>query len=221
MTLSALGRHSEAEQLLRESHGIHGVLLGTRHWRTANVARNVGRLLALQQHYTEALPWLDGAIATLAALDLAADPTRAAGLSTMRAQRANVLFRLGRRIEALNLARTAITDLETRRPSPPAHTVASARVILGRMLAESNRLDEAEAVLTQALNGLSDLGPRHPQFAEAACELARARLVRASTPEERQRLHECLPVYRAWGLAEREVVALLDRLQAGMAATAK
>jgi tetratricopeptide (TPR) repeat protein len=221
VTQSALGRHREAEQLLRESHQVHRVLVGACHWRTANVARNVGRLLLLQQRYTKALPWLDEAVATLAALDLTTDPTRAVGLSTMRAQRANVLFRLGRRVEALSLAQAALTDLQARRPSPPAHTVASARVILGRMLTESGRYDEAEPVLAQALTAFTDLGPRHPQFAEAACELARSRLLRASTAEERQRLRDCLPVYRAWGLAEREVVDVLDRLQAGIAGTAK
>jgi tetratricopeptide (TPR) repeat protein len=215
VTQTALGRHREAEQLLKESHQTHRALLGARHWRTANVARNVGLLLALQQRYGEALPWVDEAVDTFASADLAIDPTRAAGLSTIRAQRAQVLFRLGRRAKALNLVRAAVMDLERRQP-PDRHVLASARVILGRLLTESGRPGEAETVLAQALSALGDLGAQHPQFAAAACELARARLLRAPTAEERQRLHDCLPVYRGWGLAYREVVLALERLQADL-----
>jgi hypothetical protein len=133
----------------------------------------------------------------------------------MRAQRAQVLFRLGRHAEALNLVRAAVVDLEGRQPA--GHPLASARVILGRLLTESGRPAEAETVLAQALTALGDLGAAHPQFAVAACELARSRLLRASTAEERQRLHDCLPVYRGWGLAHREVVLALERLQANTA----
>ena len=37
-------------------------LVGEEHWRTRNVARNVGRALALQRRYAEALPWMDRSI---------------------------------------------------------------------------------------------------------------------------------------------------------------
>jgi hypothetical protein len=132
----------------------------------------------------------------------------------MRAQRAQVLFRLGRHAEALNLVRAAVVDLESRQPPAGRHGLANARVILGRPLTESGRPAEAETVLAQALTALTDLGAAHPQFAVAACELARSRLLRASTAEERQRLHDCLPVYRGWGLAHRELVLELERLHA-------
>ena len=128
-----------------------------------------------------------------------------------------MLFRLGRHAEALTPVRAAVVDLESRQPLPAGHALANARVILGRLLTESGRPAEAETVLAQALTALGDLGAQHPQFAEAACELARTRLLRASTAEERQRLHDCLPVYRGWGLDEREVVLALDRVQADTA----
>ena len=57
MTLSNLGRHDEAQRTYRAAFDIHLSLLGERHWRTVNVARNIGRALALQQRYADALTW--------------------------------------------------------------------------------------------------------------------------------------------------------------------
>ena len=82
------------------------------------------------------------------------------------------------------------------------------------MLTETGRPADAEPTLVAALRGFEHLGPTHPQHAEAACELARARLLQQPREEERRRLRECLPTYRAWGLAERPVVASLERLLA-------
>ena len=48
--------------------------------------------------------------------------------------------------------------------------------------------------------------------AEASCELGRARVLQGGRAEDRQRLRECLPIYRAWGLADREVVAAIESL---------
>ena len=80
------------------------------------------------------------------------------------------------------------------------------------MLNETGRPRDAEPTLAAALRGFEHLGPTDPQYAEAACELARARLLQQPRDEERQRLRECLPTYRSWGLAEPQVVASLERL---------
>ena len=58
-----VGRHADAERSFRSTFETHRELLGEDHWRTRNVARNVGRVLALQQRYVEALPWMDRATA--------------------------------------------------------------------------------------------------------------------------------------------------------------
>ena len=57
--------------------------------------------------------------------------------------------------------------------------------------------------------------------AEAACELARARLLQRDSAEERQRLAQCLPVYRAWGLAEPETVRALESIRLAAVASAR
>ena len=97
VTLTSLGRHADAERAFREAFEQHLALLGENHWRVRNIARNIGRILALQQHFDEALPWMDRAIATRTNTSDSED----AGIEGIRAQRAWILFRLGRRAEAL------------------------------------------------------------------------------------------------------------------------
>jgi tetratricopeptide (TPR) repeat protein len=215
VTQSNLGRHGEAEHAYRAAYDSHRSILGEHHWRTANAARNVGRALTLQQKYPEALTWLDRAIATMDTPEIAKDPGRSAGAFGMRAQRALVLFRLDRRQEALAQVSAAVAALEGLPPRDAARALPMAQVLLGRMLNETGRPQDAEPGLEGALRGLEQLGPNHPQRAEAACELARARLLQQSRDEDRRRLRECLPVYRSWGLAEPQVVASLERLLNG------
>ena len=89
------------------------------------------------------------------------------------------------------------------------------------MLIETGRPHEAEALLVAALTEFESLGETHPQRAEASCELGRARLLQGNRAEGWQRLEQCLPIYRTWGLAEREVVAALDRLVAARSSSAR
>ena len=103
-----LGRHVEAERSFRRAYETHVALVGEEHWRTRNVARNVGRALALQRRYAEALPWMDRSIVVPAGRQ---DEGRV-GSWGKRAQRAEVLFRLGRREEALAEATVAVSALE-------------------------------------------------------------------------------------------------------------
>jgi len=205
-TQALRGRHRDAERSFREAFEAHVALVGEDHWRTRNVARNVGRALALQQRYAEAVPWMDRA------LPAAAGGAEDAGVLGLRAQRAQILFRVGRRAEAVEEATAAVDALERLPASDGERGLAGARVLLGRMLVESGRSGEAEPRLTAAFAWLERLGPEHPQRAEGSCELARVRLLRGGGVEERRRLTHCLPIYRAWGLAEPEVVRALERL---------
>ena len=213
VTESHLGRHEEAERHYRATYESHRSLLGERHWRTVNVARNLGRAISMQQRYSEALTWMDRVVAAVDASEIAKDPSRTAGTLLMRTQRAYVLFRLNRRREALAQASTAVESLERLPPREAPWGLAAARLLLGRMLSEAGRPREAEPVLAAALGGFEQVAPiTHPQRAEAACELARARLLQQPRDEELRRLRECLPTYKAWGLSERQVVASLARL---------
>jgi hypothetical protein len=132
----------------------------------------------------------------------------------MRVQRAHMLFRLNQRQDGIVQARAAIAELERLPPANAARPLAVSRVFLGRMLNESGRPRDAEPILTKALDGFESLGPKHPQHAEALCELTRARLLQRPNAAERERLNDCLIIYRTWGLAEREVIAGLETLVA-------
>ena len=214
VTLSNLGRHAEAESSYRAAFDSHLSLLGERHWRTVNVARNIGRALFVQQRYADALVWMDRAWASLDTPEVANDPGRAPGAYVIRAQRAHVLFRLNQRRQALAEVSAAVEGLERLPAQDTGGRLAAVRVLRGRMLTETGRPADAEPALVAALRGFEHHGPTHPLYAEAACELARARLLQHPSEEERRRLRECLPTYRAWGLAERPVVASLERLLA-------
>ena len=214
VTESFLGRHHDAEGLYLDAYETHRLLFGEQHWRTANVARNIGRSMALQQRYDEGVPWMDRAIAALSSIDPADLPNGRTGLFGMRAQRAHMRFRLNHRQEGIAEAMAAIADLETLPPANAARPLAVSRVFLGRMLNEIGRPGDAEPVLTKALGEFEKLGPTHPQYAEALCELTRARLLQTVNASDRERLNACLAIYRAWGLAEREVIADLETLLA-------
>jgi serine/threonine-protein kinase len=207
-TQAIVGRHLDAESTFRAAFEMTRALFGEAHWRTRNVARNVGRGLALQQRYPEALGWLDRANVEHGSVD----PTDDYGRWGIRAQRAQVLFRLGRRDEALAEASIAVAYLEGVKDVRAAWTLALARVLLGRMLAEAGRPREAEPVLTAALDYYVRDDQEYARRAEASCELGRARVLQGRKPEDVQRLKECLPIYKAWGLAEPEVVASLEKL---------
>ena len=215
VTQSNLGRHEEAERTFRAAYDSHRSILGEHHWRTANAARNVGRALTIRQQYPEALTWMDRAISTMDTPEIAKEPGRTAVAFGMRAQRALVLFRLNQQREALAQVSAAVAGLERLPPSDTARVLPLAQVLLGRMLNETGRPRDAEPTLEAALRGFEQLGPTHPQRSEAACELARARLLQQSRDEHRRQLRECLPIYQSWGLADPEVVASLERLLNG------
>ncbi len=210
VTQANAGKLLEAESSFRASFETHHALFGEEHWRTRNTARNVGRVLEIQGRYEEALVWMDRANSMTVGRDAGDD----AGEWLIRAQRAQVLFRLGRRDEALAEASAAVENLQQRPGRRAAWNLACARVLLGRMLVEAGRPGEAEATLAAALDYFVGDEPEHARRAEASCELGRARVLQRGRAEDRQRLRECLPVYRAWAMADREAVAAIEKLVA-------
>jgi serine/threonine protein kinase/tetratricopeptide (TPR) repeat protein len=213
VTLTSLGRHADAERAFREAFEQHLALLGENHWRVRNIARNIGRILALQERFDEALPWMDRAIAIGRNTGTSED----VGIEGMRAQRAWMLFRLARRAEALEAITRAVSALEQMKDPNDGYALAFSRVLLARMLGSTGRPDQAEPPARAALAWFERWGRDHPGYADAECEVGRAQVLQGAIPEGRATLERCLPIYRAWGLADREVVRSLERLLAGSA----
>lgn len=210
VTLTSLGRHADAERAFREAFEQHLALLGENHWRVRNIARNIGRILALQERFDDAVPWMDRAIAN------GTNTTRSenAGLEGMRAQRAWMLFRLARRAEAVEAITGAVSALEHMKDPNDGYALAFSRVLLARMLAGMGRPGQAEPPARAALAWFERWGRDHPSYADAECEVGRAQVLQGAIPEGRAALERCLPIYRAWGQADREVVRSLERLLA-------
>jgi eukaryotic-like serine/threonine-protein kinase len=209
VVLAALGRHADAERALRDSIDRHVVLFGESHWRVRNVARNIGLVLALQQRYREALPWLDRAV-SVRVLENGSD----IGLEGIRAQRAWVVFVVGRPAEALDAASRAVSAIEGMKDPNDGHVLAYSRIVLARILSETGRPDAAEPAARAAAAWFERWGRSHPKFANAECEVGRAQVLQGRTPEGRAVLERCLPIYRAWGHADPRAVQSLDRLLA-------
>jgi serine/threonine protein kinase/tetratricopeptide (TPR) repeat protein len=210
VTLASLGRHTDAERAFREAFEQHLALLGENHWRVRNIARNIGRILDLQGMYDGALLWMDRAIAAGTNTPRSED----VGIEGMRAQRAWILFRLGRRAEALDAVTRAVSALEQMKEPNDGYALALSRVLLARMLAGAGRADQAERPARAARAWFERWGRDHPGYADAECEVGRAQVLLGAIPEGRATLERCLPIYRAWGLADREVVGALERLLA-------
>ena len=214
VVLAAVGRHADAERALRDSFDRHVVLFGESHWRVRNVARNVGLVLALQQRYREGLPWMDRAV-SIRVLEDGSD----IGLEGIRAQRAWVVFVVGRPAEALDAASRAVSAIEGMKDPNDGHVLAYSRIVLARLLSETGRPDAAEPAARAAAAWFERWGRSHPKFANAECEVGRAQMLQGQTMEGRIVLERCLPIYRAWGHADPRSVQSLDRLLADPAPT--
>ena len=211
VTLASEGRHAEAERTFRDAIERHVALLGSNHLRVRSLMRSLGMSIALQQRFDEALPWMDRALAIADTGDKSADD---AGRQGIRAQRAWILFRIGRRAEAVEEARRAVTALERLTDATAEYPLAFSRVLLARLATESGRPADAEPLARAALGWLDRWGASNPKHAEAECELGRAQLLVGAIADGRAHLEQCMPVYRAWGQADPIVVASADQLLA-------
>ena len=77
------------------------------------------------------------------------------------------------------------------------------------------RPEQAEPPLRAALVWFERWGRDHPSYADAECELGRARMLQGAIAEGKAAFERCLPIYRAWGQADREIVESIERLLDG------
>jgi serine/threonine-protein kinase len=203
VTLSLLGRRRDAEATFRESFHRHVATVGPNHWRTRNAARNVGRSLALQQRHAEGIAWMDRALA----MRIGTAPDRDPGRLGIASQRSVMRFHLGHREEAIRELRGQAAALAAMKTDQAESVRVWVNLLLARALNDTGRAAEAEPLLGATVSWLERLPADHPRRAEADCERARSQLLQHESAEARAVLDRCLPVYRRWGLAEREVIA--------------
>ncbi len=160
VTLTSLGRHADAERAFREAFEQHVALLGEHHWRVGNIARNIGQILALQQQHAAALPWMDRAIA----IGAAAKKSESPGLEDMRAQRAWILFRLGRRAEALEAVTRAVSALEHMKDPNDGYALASSRMHARTDVVQDGSARPGRGSSTRGAGVVRTVGPRQSQL---------------------------------------------------------
>jgi serine/threonine protein kinase len=203
VTLSLLGRRRDAEATFREAFDRHADVLGPNHWRTRNAARNVGRSLALQQRYADGVAWMDRALEVSTGARRDRDPGRL-GIAS---QRSVMLFHLGRREDAIRELRGQTEALAAMKTDQAESVRVWVNLLLARALNDTGRPAEAEPMLAATVSWLERFPADHPRRAEADCERARSQLLQRDSAAARATLDRCLPIYRRWGLAEREIVA--------------
>ena len=94
------------------------------------------------------------------------------------------------------------------------YALAFSRVLRARILVGMGRPDQAEPPVRAALVWFERWGRDHPSYADAECELGRARMLQGAIAEGKAAFERCLPIYRAWGQADREIVESIERLLA-------
>ena len=206
VTLTSLGRLADAERAFREAF--------EQHWRFS--ARITGACETSRA--TSAASWPCSNSMRRRCLGWIGRSQPAPAMTTrsegMRAQRAWILFRLGRRAEALEQATAAVSALEHMKEEGRARFgdfTGAARTDAGR----DGTTEGGRASSTRGARVVRTVGPSDPRYAEAECELGRAQVLQGMTAEGRATLERCLPIYRAWGQADREVVETLERTARG------
>ena len=200
VTLANLGRHRESGEAFARVLAIFERTLDPGHWRIANTSRNVGQLLALQERYEEALPYLDRSIEINRAVRKGTD-----GSAYQRGQRAMIRLGLGQVEHArAELAEVAAELADSEKGYSPSYA-ADGQIWLGIAELRAGRAGEARSCFRRALEIRSTvLKGDHPKLAEARLGLA----VSGEAPPETADLE----LYRAWGLSHPLMRELLNPL---------
>jgi serine/threonine-protein kinase len=211
VTLANRGDIPGAAGRFREARRLYSKLLGSGHWETANVTRNLARMLELEGRYGEALPLMSEA--HLALRERGDDGGR--GELVLRGQLGVLMARTGARGEGLAQLRQANARLQAMFPDGHMHVADTAIALARALLAEPaapGELEEAERASRRAVEiREGKLGADHPKLAEARCWLGIALAAQGREGEALPLLSEALPIFARWGTADPADLRLARR----------
>ncbi len=195
IALAQIGDYEQAEAALRKSYQLRIQVLGVDHRETVSTLRNIARIAELRGHYPEALQIFDDVLARLPKTGLPRD-----GWPTYEAQRAAILWRLGRLDAAHSQLARAISGL--RATYPEGHDeLAAALLTAARLAAAAGDAAAARTLSQEALTSREARLPAgSPKIEEARAELGRALVLKGETKEGQAMLAAALPALDGWGL---------------------
>jgi serine/threonine protein kinase len=177
IVVAARGDFAEAEQLTREA---------LRRCQRTGLANKVPGLRATTELATERMLQADPPEAENLLCEAAPRSARSLGpdhFQTLHIQRllARVLTEEGRFAEAEALATATLETM--RRQRSDVQSVGRTLLVLGRVLVEQGKLDQAEPVLQEALRNFADVGTREALDAQCSNWLGTIRAARKAYPE--------------------------------------
>jgi Tetratricopeptide repeat len=209
--LALQGRLDDSLEVLGESHRRLQAVLGEDHWRTVNVVRNIGWILALQRRDAEALKWMDRALASLRRM---AHLEHRKMRFHVQGRRARILLRLGHPKEAVEILESTLAAHTEAKVPGSEYIGTDLRMGMALVLLETGRAAGAVPHARAAVAAVEREPMHDPTRAQAECLLGGALVQSGAAAEGRALLDRCLPVYRAWGLADTRLVASLDAIRA-------
>jgi eukaryotic-like serine/threonine-protein kinase len=213
--LAGQSRFVDAEKAFRDSHAAHVALLGAAHPETTSIARSIGTVIGLQENWSEALPWVERSLAGV-------DPVRdLRAWHSRRTNLARVLHRLGRSEEALHIVTEAVDQLGPRVAEDGPDRLREALFWQALVLIELGRTQPGEAAARAAIRLFEQEGEPGIRRAGAECLVGWAMLLTGREAEGHRILARALPVYAAWGRADRVMVAKLQAVMAQGPITAR
>lgn len=208
VVLTQAGHYAEAEDRFREALAIWRAIFTQDHWRTMNDLRNLGIVLQLQGKYEEGLPYLQEAVAVNQRLFGADSPQ----VGYLKGQVGVLLLHVDRPEAAYRHVEEALRLIEASADVLPASMLADTQQRMGQVLLERRAFEAAAAYFREALAYRRRVLPEgDAKVAEAQCGLGTALAAQGAVEEAVLLLRDAVPLYAAWGQADRLLLAQAQR----------
>ena len=207
------GQFEEAEHAFRQALGIQEVLLGKTHPRVISTRRNVGVVLGLLEQYDEGIAILEQALSMKKQRE-GLDNLRTLGY--MQAQYALLLNDGGYTRFALENANEVVVLLEETPQVSPTH-LSDGLLYASIIYYENGSLEMALKHGQKAFDIRSELYDEgHPKRAQAQCIYGLILHAVGRGEEARELLHQGLPIYEEWPMANKNRVQAARSVFEGM-----